>query len=311
MTLTRVPEYRNPVGIGEVIMREIADKNYQAKLLLYENLEALVRVLPRDLAVLQNDRKIELHPYQTNSWWYLGFNQAKPPLDDPAVREAIAHMVDRESLLAPIGTGEVLSGPFVRSSPFYNHEVTPRTADTDRVAALLEGAGYARSDAGWSRRGKPLAFTLAAHRSLESSQEVVINLQSQLKAQGVAVEIEFLDEATWKGRIWRERSFELILSQWSFDRNEDVREQFHSRGQRNFTGYASGEADRLLDLSRSTLDPQEKKQALRDLHRVVHADVPMVFLWTLDSYSAMNVRVDNVIIHPFYFFTWIRDWQLK
>ena len=46
----------------EVQMREVADKNYQAKLLMYESLEALVCVLPRDLAALQNDRKIELYP---------------------------------------------------------------------------------------------------------------------------------------------------------------------------------------------------------------------------------------------------------
>ena len=37
----------------------------------------------------------------------------------------------------------------------------------------------------------------------------------------------------------------------------------------------------------------------------------MDFLWTLDSYSAMNVKVRGVVIHPFYFFTWMRDWQMQ
>jgi hypothetical protein len=37
----------------------------------------------------------------------------------------------------------------------------------------------------------------------------------------------------------------------------------------------------------------------------------MVFLWTLDSYAAMSVKVREVVVHPFSFFSWVRDWQIK
>lgn len=296
--------------IGEVVMREVSDKSYQAKLLLYESLEGLVRVLPRDLAVLQNNRKIELYPYQTNSWWYVGFNQARAPFDDARVRQAMSYLVDVDALLAPVGTGEILSGPFVRSSPFYNHKVNPRSYDDARAATLLEEAGFVREGGMWSRDGEPLTMTLSAHRTLESAQEVVINLQSQLRTGGVTVEVEFLDEAEWKARIWRQRDFDLVLSQWSFDRNEDIREQLHSEGARNFGSYANPEVDALLDEARSTRDPQAKKAALRKVHSLASQDSPMIFLWTLDSYSAISTRVDNVVIHPFYFFTWVRQWHM-
>lgn len=307
----RYEEHRDRAGLGTVTMREVSDKNYQAKLLMYESLEALVRVLPRDLAVLQANRKVELYPYQTNSWWYLGFNLDRKPFDDARVRGAISRMIDVEALLAPIGTGDTLTGPFVRSSPFYNHKVAPYVADEAAAAALLQEAGYTRSGDSWTKGGKPLTLRVSAHKSLESAQEVVINLQSQLQGQGIPATVDFLDEAAWRSAIWRQQDYDLILSQWSFDRNEDVREQFHSQGSRNFTGYQSAEADRLLDLARDSLDPQEKKQALRDLHARVHDDMPMVFLWTLDSYSAMAVDVRNVVIHPFYFFTWATDWSMQ
>jgi peptide/nickel transport system substrate-binding protein len=311
ITLDRVDGYRDPVGLDQVVMREVSDKNYQAKLLLYESLEALVRVLPRDLAVLQNNKKVELYPYQTNSWWYLGFNEKSSQLSDTALRHALCMLVDVESLLAPVGTGDVLSGPFVKSSPFYNHDVAPYAHDAAKAEELLERAGYRKSGPLWTKNGQPLQLHLSAHKSLESSQEVVINLQSQLQSQGIGVDVEFLDDATWKAKIWRERNYDLVLSQWSFDRNEDVREQFHSKGSRNFTGYANPQVDRLLDVARDSTDPQEKKQALRQLHQIVHDDAPMDFLWTLDSYSAMNIKVRGVVIHPFYFFTWMRDWQMQ
>lgn len=302
---------RGGAQLDEIVLREVSDKNYQAKLLLYESLEALVRVLPRDLATLQNDRKVELYPYQTNSWWYLGFRHDRPHVGDAAVREAIAHMVPVDQLLAPIGTGDVLTGPFVRSSPFYNHEV-PRVAhDPDKGAQLLTDAGYTFEAGRWlGPDGQGLTLKVATVSNLETAQDVLINLQSQLQGRGITVEPQFLTPAEWKQRVWRDHDFDVVLSQWSFDRNEDIYEQFHSRGARNFLGYRSAEVDRLLDAARTTGDPQEKKALLRQVHAAVAADHPMVFLWTLDSYAALSTKVKRVVVHPFYFFTWATDWTL-
>ncbi len=311
ITLTR-NALAGDVGIDEIVMREVADKSYQAKLLMYESLEALVRVLPRDLAVLQTDRKVDLYPYQTNSWWYIGFNLRDERLKDRRLREAIAHITDVPALLAPIGTGETLTGPFVRSSPYYAHDVPAWSHDPDRAAELLAEAGYTFNGRHWlGPDGKTLTLRLVTRRNLETAQEVVINLQSQLQNRGIVVETDFLAEPEWKERVWRGRDFDLVLSQWSFDRNEDVYEQFHSKGTRNFVGYASPAVDAALEEARTAADPHARKEALRRVHRLVHDDLPMRFLWTLDSYSAMSVRVKNVDIHPFYYFTWAEDWTIQ
>jgi peptide/nickel transport system substrate-binding protein len=303
-------DYRDKLRVPEVVMREVSDKNYQAKLLHYESLEALVRVLPRDLASLQNNRKVELYPYQTNSWWYLGFNLDRAPFNDVRLRQALAQSMDKQALLAPIGTGDLLTGPYVKSSPFYNHEIPEWQLDEMAASGKLEDMGLQRTDNVWMHNGKPLEFTITAHQSLESSQEVVINLQSQLQAAGIGVNVEFLDEASWKARVWRERDFDIILSQWTFDRNEDIRDQIHGKGSRNFTSYDNKRVNGLLDRASETTDPHVKKSALREVHAAVHEDVPMIFLWTLDSYAALSTRVRSVVVHPFYFFTYMRDWRM-
>lgn len=311
VTMQKWRDHWSGAKLDEVVMREVADKNYQAKLLVYESLEALVRVLPRDLATLQNDRKVELYPYQTNSWWYVGFNNHRAPFDDVRVRQALTLLVDVDGLLDPIGTGQRVSGPFVPSSPFYNHDVEPASKNASRAAALLEEAGYVRTDRGWSKDGKPLSLRVASIKNLETAQDVLINLQTQLQNEGVHVETVFLTRPEWKREVWAERDFDLILSQWSFDRNEDVYEQLHSSGNRNFVGYGSEEVDDLLEKARDAADPQEKKALLREVHAKVAADAPMVFLWTLDSYAAMSTKVQNVVVHPFYFFTFAETWSLR
>ncbi len=311
ITLQKHPSYWRSVGLDEVVLREVSDANYQAKLLLYESVEALVRVLPRDLATLQADRKVELYPYQTNSWWYVGFNQVNPVLADARVREALSLMVDVDGLLAPIGTGERISGPFVPSSPFYDHDVPLVVTNANRSAELLTQAGYTFNGRNWiGADGKTLQLRIAALQSVDAAQDVVINFQSQLQARGIPVEPEFLGMAEWKEKVWQDRGFDLVLGQWSFDRNEDVYEQFHSKGARNFLGYASPAVDKLLDDARLATDPQQKKSLLRQAHRAIHDDDPMIFLWTLDSWAAMSVNVKQVQVHPFYFFTWAADWSL-
>ena len=311
VTFTAHSAYRDAAGISEVTMREVADKNYQAKLVLYESLEALVRVLPRDLAMLQNNRKVELYPYQTNSWWYIGYNVARAPFSDPGVRHAITQLIDVGSLLGPVGTGELLSGPFVPSSPYYNHDVPIPMQDSYSGETALQSAGWTREGDEWKKGDERLQLDLVANQALESAQEVAVNLQSQLQTAGIKVNVEFLDDAAWKSRVWREKNFDLILSQWTFDRNEDIREQFHSAGTRNFTSYKNPSVDSMLDKARDATDPFARKAALRDVHRVVATDQPMLFLWTLDSYAAVSIRVRNVVVHPFTFFSFAPRWQLK
>jgi len=312
ITMQHNSMYPGNSSLDGVSMREVSDKNYQSKLLVYESLDALVWVLPRDLAALQNDRKVELHPYQTNSWWYLGFNLRDARFKEPAVREALSMMVDIPSLLAPVGTGSTLTGPYVRSSPYYNHDTKDYDYDPDRAAELLAQAGYTFNGRHWmGPDGKALAIRLATQSNLETAQDVMINMQSQLQNRGIQVEPEFLGIAEWKKRVWAERDFDLVLSQWTFDRNEDIYDQFHSTGSRNFVAYQNAEVDRLLDEARLAGDPQQKKALLRQVHQAIRDDNPMLFLWTLDNYSAMSVKVKNVVVHPFYFFTWATDWSLN
>ncbi len=311
ITLDRFERSWRSSELPQIKMREVSDKNYQAKLLLYESLEALVQVLPRDLATLQNDRKVVLYPYQTNSWWYLGFNHDDSRLRKVAVREALSLMVSVDELLAPIGTGDMISGPFVNSSPFYNHDVQRVGHDPDRGAELLTEAGFTYDGTQWTDpAGKEFRVRLATISNLETAQDVVINMQSQLANHGIGVDTEFLGQAEWKQRVWRDRDFDIVLSQWSFDRNEDIYDQFHSEGSRNFVRYKSSEVDRLLESARDAADPQQKKALLRQTHAAIAADHPMIFLWTLDSYSALATKAKDVVVHPFYFFTWASDWSM-
>ena len=272
----------------------------------YGSLEALVRVLPRDLAIFKR-QSTELPRRRTPGGSRL--QPRRQALRRPPRAGALALMVDRPSLLAPIA-GRPARGPFVRSSPFYNHTFKPESP-TQRAPRSCWRGGWRRVDGRWHVDGAPITLRLSALARQETVQDVVINLQSQLKQHGLHVRQDFMTTAEWKARVWGERDFDLILSQWSFDRNEDIYEQFHSSGNRNFVGFSDEKLDGLLDAARTTPDPQAKRTLLRDAHARVHDVNPMIFLWTLDTYAAMSIHVGNVTVHPFYFFTWTPNWTMQ
>ncbi len=313
ITLERNQYYGKQVSIPAIVMKEIPDKSQQANLLKYESLDLVVKVLPKDVAALEENRKIELYPYQTNSWWYIGFNLRNPLLKDPRIRRAIACSIDIEELLKPIGTGDILSGPYVKSSPYYNHDpdVQPAHLDLARAEQLLMEAGFTRGAQYWEKNGKPLQFKLTVPRNQDSAREVVLNLQTQLAKAGIKLDPSWENDASWKKKIWHDRAFDMVLAVWTFDAKEDIYEQFHSKGAKNFVSYHNPEVDRLLDEGIQTIDPQKRKEIYRTVHRILNQDLPYIFLWTLDSYSAISTRVENVTIHPFAYFTFIDDWVLK
>lgn len=308
ITLEKNPHYYGSQSISGMTMKEIPDLTQQANLLKFESLDLVVEVLPKDVAALEKNRKVDLYPYQTNSWWFIGFNHKQADLKDKRVRQAIALASNIPELLQPIGTGDILSGPYVKASPYYNHSVQPPVQDLAKVNELLTAAGYKKVDGFWSKKGKPLSLRLYANRSLESAKEVVLNFQSQMQRAGIKVDPRFQSDSNWQQVVWRDKDFDLVMAQWTFDVKEDVYEQFHSKGSKNFISYSNSEVDKLLEKGLKATDPQQRREVYRQIHAKMAEELPYMFLWSLDSYSAISTEVENVTIHPFYYFTFIQDW---
>lgn len=309
--LVRHPTYaRGAAKIPAIHLREIRDKQIQVEALRFGNLEVVVRVLPRDLPDLSQQPRVTLRPYQTSSWWYLGFNLGRDPWRQPSMRQALSSLLDVEALLKPLGGGERISGPFVPSSPYYDHQTPLPQPDPAGAARQLEAQGYTHSAQGWQRKGFPLRISLAVEKNLPVAREVAVNLQGQLERAGIQVELIWLDAAGWGERVLKARDFDLTLSQWSFDRSEDIREQFHSQGRLNYLGYRSERVDMLLDRIRREVDPGARRAASMEVHRRVAQEHPCIFLWSLLQFAAFSVTVQDVDIDPFTFYGQVHRWQL-
>jgi peptide/nickel transport system substrate-binding protein len=106
-----------------------------------------------------------------------------------------------------------------------------------------------------------------------------------------------------------------VLAEWTFDNSVNVYTLFHStqtgQNQNNFGAYSNPEVDRLLDESREAKNSEMLRATYGELHKTLNEDLPYIFLWSLNRYAAISSRIENVRLHPFYFFSYIADWKEK
>ncbi|GAB6061714.1 ABC transporter substrate-binding protein [Deferrisoma palaeochoriense] len=313
------PEYHRPgqPGIQEVEAAPVPDDNIRNELLRYGAVDLVPTVRPRDIPVLEELSGIRLYPYSTLSYAFVGLNFRNPLLRDLRVRQAMVRGIDRQAMLKAHygGRGVVISGPFPPASWAYNFDVKPWPHEPDMAAKLLEEAGVVDSDGDGVREkdGQPVRLRLVSLAADEAQKAVVLDLQQQFRRLGIAVEVKFLEPSAWRKAVFQDHAFDLVLAEWTFDHSVNVYSLFHSAeagpGRNNLGAYANPEVDRLLEQSRRAPNSEALRAVYGELHRVLHDDLPYLFLWSLNRYAAVSTRIEGVRIHPFYFFSYAGGWK--
>lgn len=186
----------------------------------------------------------------------LYLNTKLKPLDDPRVRQAIAHAIDRKGLVD--FKGALISRPSVSVVPsgyFGTHETAPQYAfDIAKAKALLAEAGY------------PNGVTVKTiHTTLPGMQATIEAVQAQLKKAGITLDIELVEHATFHAKIREDLSPIVHYAAARFPVADVYLTQFfHSRSQvktptavTNFTHCSLADAD--IEAARIEPDPAKQK----------------------------------------------------
>lgn len=309
--------FRGRPHIDKFIAKPFADQNIMSQALMFNAIDMIVLVNPRDLPEIQGDKRFVLQPYNALSYAFFSYNLRNPLLADKRVRRAFTHAVNREEMLEAFFNkqGTIISGPFAPGSWAYNLDVQPLPFDPQRAIALLNEAGFTPGPDGVMQKdGKKLSLSLKVpiEKESEAVKRVVLAFQNYLKNVGVAVRVEFKEWQAWKADVFLEHNFDIILASWVFDDSADISSLFHSAEigawKNNFGGYSNLEVDGLIVESKLTLDHEKRRTINRKLHALLADEAPYTFLWTLTNYSGYHKKVRRVAIHPYKFFSFADEW---
>lgn len=273
-----------PARIGELEYRFLPDAAARFAALDAGTLD-VAGIEARDAARLVSDDRFAVLEAPLAGADPLGvFNTASPPFDDVRLRRAVNLAVDRAALLQVVadGRGEIQLGPISRTVLGYwpGVERVGYRHRPDEAARLLAEAGFGPD--------RPLPVTLVAVGRFTKVAEV---LREQLRAVGIEVTIEAVEPAAARQRLTEGR-FQIALAGIRYTDVDILVLLFHStKGSLPLLDVTDPELDRLLDGTRSAVDPAQRQTfADRAQERIV-TQAYVLPTYTPAVFTAVRTRV--------------------
>ncbi|MBI2889390.1 MAG: peptide-binding protein [Nitrospirae bacterium] len=244
--------------------------------------------------------------YPSFSYTYLGFNLRKPMFQDRRVRLAVARAIDKDELIEGVlmGLGRAATGPFPPMSWAYDPGIEDFAYDLEEARRLLDEAGWKDSDGDGIRErdGVPFRFEVMTNQGNKTRELTAQVLQQQLRRIGLDVKIRIVEWSAFIQHFVEPRAFEVVILGWSLGRDPDQYLIWHSsqdgEGKYNFVGYRNEEADALWVKGRTTFDKAEREKTYRRIHRLIHDDLPYVFLYYPEATPVVHRRFEGPEVRP-------------
>lgn len=187
------------------------------------------------------------------------FNLRNPPLDDQALRQALAGSLNKDTLIEQVLGGQVarIDTPILPGWWAYDPFVAWYDYDPAVAAQVLDEQGYV-ADADGMRMYEGAVLELPLITDSDPGRVATAEyLARQWTALGIQVEVEVLENAELRQRL-RDHEFVLALHSWSrLGADPDVFELWHSSQASsglNYAGLRDETIDRVLVTARSELE---------------------------------------------------------
>jgi len=233
-------------------------------------------------------RRVKNH----NPIGFQGFamNMRRPPFDDLRVRKAMAHLVDRETMIRTMMFGayflhrSYFEDLYDAAHPCTNEEFP---FDIARAKALLREAGYtANPQTGiLEKQGKPLAFRFLTRDG--GTDKFLALCSAAFREVGVSMTIERKDFASWM-RDMDAFNFDMTWAAWGGSIFRDPESMWLSSeadrpSGNNITGFKDPQVDALIGRQKTLFSITERNAICREIDKRIAAAVPYVLLWNTDA----------------------------
>lgn len=196
----------------------------------------------------------------------LALNNAREPLSNPLVRQAITHAIDKEAIVngAFFGLGTVI-GTHMSPSEAYYIDLNPYPYDPEKAKELLAEAGYPD--------GFEIKFELPEPYNIERRTGEVI--AQQLAEVGIRVDLSVVEWATWIERIFLGGDYDMTIIGHSEPRDINVYGNpdyyFH---------YDNPRVRELLDEIERTPDEAGQNALYQEIARIIADDAVNVWVFS-------------------------------
>ncbi|QRM33116.1 ABC transporter substrate-binding protein [Microvirga sp. VF16] len=209
----------------------------------------------------------------------------RPPFDNPKVRLAMKHAINRELVTKIVlqGHGTIAQDlPVGQASPFFAGGKAPEY-NPARARALLEEAGI-----------KDLSLTLFATNERAGCLETAQVVKPMIEAIGVRVDIQQRPWDRFLAEVWKKENFFVGTWLGRITIDEQLYPFYHSSGSWNEYSYSNPEVDRLLDDARRATDLAKRKELYAKVQEILAFDGPAIIPYFMNYACAKSEKLKGV-----------------
>lgn len=190
--------------LGAVVFRYFSDPNAMNNYMLTDQLDVISNVqAPQTLPEFRDRSKFVVADGTTNGEVVLSFNNAREPLRDKRVRQAINYAIDRKALVKTVwaGYGTLIGSMVPPTDPWYQNLSNRYPYDPAKAKALLAATGF--------KNGISLQLKLPTLPYATGAGQVV---QSDLRQVGINVHITQLEfPARWLDVVFTKGDYDMSI----------------------------------------------------------------------------------------------------
>ena len=240
--------------------------------------------------IQKNNPSAVAEPPHHDAPYNLYMNVRKPPFNDVRVRRAVSMAIDHDEFDRTMTGGK---GGWAMSGAFLD------TWTQEEIKQILrydpQGAKTLLAQAGYPNGFKTQIFSHAPYDDLKPFQL----LQAQWKRAGIDAAIDQVsDKAVGAKRLYSGDFDSIILYENQYaDPDSWLYGQNYSTSSGNWIGVKDSDLDRLIDAERSEVDPQKRRQRVKDASRYVAENGLSLALFARMDYSFYHPYLKNYADH--------------
>jgi len=274
-----------PAKVDRVIFKIIPENASRVAALLAGDVDIATELPVHMIKQIEGSRSASVMKVRGTRSFFVSLNNTKPPFDNPLVRKAANHALDKNLLIERVmqNTATAISGVlspdafgFDANLPVYDHNPA-------KVKELLTQAGYPNG----------IDVTLDVEGSFA---EIAQAIGSVLTRSGIRTKV-VVGEGTVLRTKWlqaKPKTGDMWMTSWgngSLD-PEDIFQPTLGTGDRgNSAGYSNPEVDRLLKAASTETNSAKRAEMFVQAQRLVNADAPWIFLWVPQDIYGVSNRV--------------------
>ncbi|WP_298844791.1 ABC transporter substrate-binding protein [uncultured Roseobacter sp.] len=235
---------------------------------------------PENLPQFEADPRFQVLVGSTEGETILSTNNKMPPLDNPLVRQAVAHAIDRQAIIdgAMFGYGTPIGTHFAPHNPAYVDLTEQSAYDPEKAKALLAEAGFAD--------GFETTLYLPPPSYARRGGEIIA---AQLAQVGITAEINNVEWAQWLESVFRGKNFGLTI----VSHTEPMDIGIYANPDYYFQYDNPGFQTLIADLN-STTDPDTRTRMMQDAQKMIADDYVNGYLFQLANTSVARAELQGL-----------------